>query len=66
MKSDDIDKIDEISDAIDDLKTSLEELQEDPPPGIEPPVADKLSHVLEEASDVADELEEQKRENPQK
>jgi len=59
MASDDTDKIDELVNDLDDLKTTVEELQNDPPDGIHSESLDKLKGAMDEAMDAADVLEDE-------
>jgi hypothetical protein len=51
------DKIDDIADGLDDLKTSVEELAEDPPKDAHGETIRKLKDAIEKAIDTSDELE---------
>jgi hypothetical protein len=59
MSSDASDKIDEVANDLDELKTTVEELENDPPSDVEPQSLQKLERALDDASAAADELEEQ-------
>jgi hypothetical protein len=54
------DKIDEVADGLDDLITTTDELEDDPPAGTDAGTIDTLKKALEQASDAADDLENQK------
>ena len=56
MDSDSSDKIDEITNDIDEMKTTVDELAESAP-SPNAPTLDRLKQALEEASDAADDLE---------
>ncbi len=56
MPQDQRDTADEVVNDLDDLKTAVEELQEDAPADARP-AFDKLRSALEDASDAADEIE---------
>ena len=53
------DRINEVANDIEDLKTTVEELQIDPPSDIEPDSLDRLGNALDDAVDATDELEDQ-------
>jgi hypothetical protein len=59
MNSDPDDTIREIVADLEDIHTSVEELQIDPPDGVNPESFEELETVLEQAAEIADELEEQ-------
>jgi hypothetical protein len=50
-------KIDQIANDLDELKTLVDEVAEDPPPGVQPKTIGELHDALEKASDVSDDLE---------
>ncbi len=50
---------DDIASDLDDIKTSVDELREERPAGVKPDTLSKMDAVLEQASDLADELETQ-------
>jgi hypothetical protein len=54
------DRIDELANDIDELKTAAEELEENPPVNVQLHTIDVLKEALEIAGDAADELEDQK------
>ena len=54
------DKIDEVANDLDDVKMTVEELEDDPPPTVDPKTIDALQQAIEDARDAADELVEQK------
>lgn len=56
----DPDKIDEVADGLDDLTTTLEEVEDNPPSDVDRRTIQKLKDTLEEATSIADDLEEQK------
>jgi hypothetical protein len=53
------DKIDEVANGLDELTTTVDELQDDPPDDVRPSTIDTLKRALEKASDAADEVENQ-------
>ena len=53
----DPDKIDEIADAVDDVRTTVDELGDDPPDSVKPSTLQKLHDPVDKAADAADELE---------
>lgn len=57
MSSEQSDKLDDVAEGLDDLKTTVEELADDPPQGADPQVIDKLDREVEKARDTADDLE---------
>ncbi len=59
MTSERSDKIDEVANDLDELKTTVEELKEDPPRGVKPKSVEKLTDAVERARDAADTLEEE-------
>lgn len=59
MTIDPEDTILEIVNDLEDLKTTIEELMLDPPEGIDRTSLERLRTILEQASAVAEELEEQ-------
>jgi hypothetical protein len=56
----DPDKIDEVADGLDDLTTTVEEVEDNPPSDVDRRTIQKLKDTLEEATSIADDLEEQK------
>jgi hypothetical protein len=58
-QADSEDQINEIANDLEDLKTTVEELQNDPPSDIDPNSLDGLKNALDDAVDATDELEEQ-------
>ena len=63
MSSNADDNIDEIATDLDDIKTSVEELQVEPHAGVDPASIERLKNALERASDATAELEDQKEES---
>ena len=59
MSPDKLDKIDEIAGELDDATTSVDELQDEPPAGVDSDTLSKMKDALEDATDAADELENQ-------
>jgi hypothetical protein len=53
------DQLNEVAADIEDLKTTVEELQSDPCSDIDPDSLDRLKNALDNAIDVTDELEDQ-------
>src|SRR5688572_25598309 len=56
IKVDKSDRIDELANDLDELKTTAEELEDDPPAKVERKTIEALQQALEHASDAADEL----------
>jgi hypothetical protein len=54
------DRIDDIANDLDDLKLSVDELKADPPLDVEPKTIDSLGRALEDATEAANDLENQK------
>jgi hypothetical protein len=52
-------KLDELASDLDDLKTTVEELQVDPPSHVASEDLDPIADALEQATDATDELDEQ-------
>jgi methyl-accepting chemotaxis protein len=59
MSAEQSDKLDEVAAGLDDLKTTVEELAEDPPQGTDSKTIEKLNRRIEKARDTADDLEDQ-------
>ena len=53
------DRINEVANDIEDLKTTVEELQSDPTSNIDSDALDRLENALDEAVGATDELEDQ-------
>jgi len=60
MKPHSPDRIDEVANELDELKTTVDELAEDPPDHVKTRTIDTLKRALDEASEAADDLENQK------
>ena len=58
-QADSDDRINEVASDIQDLNTTVEELQSDPPSDIDPDSLDRLKNALDDAVDATDELEDQ-------
>ena len=58
-QADSDDRINEVASDIQDLNTTVEELQNDPPSDIDPDSLDRLKNALDDAVDATDELEDQ-------
>ena len=56
VSSDQSDKMDELANDLDDIKTTVDELEEDPPAGVEKTGVHTLRRTLEKAGDLADDL----------
>jgi len=54
-------KLDDVASGLDDLQTTVEELQEDPPSGADRADLNRLKEKIEKARDVADDLEDESR-----
>ncbi len=61
MGSNKWDKVDEVAETLDDLRTTVDELQDAPPDNVEPATIEPLKEALEQATDAADALENQKK-----
>lgn len=59
MKSDRDDTLQEIVADLEEIQTSVEELRLDPPDAVDDEALEQLETVLEQAVDVADQIEEQ-------
>jgi hypothetical protein len=57
---DDDDKVDELTSGLDDLTTTVEELQIEPATDIDPGRLEAVRSALEHASDAADEIEQER------
>ena len=55
--SKDADRIDEVVAGVDDLKTTVEELDEDPNTGADPKALEDLKHALDRAKNATEKLE---------
>jgi hypothetical protein len=65
MHADGDEKLDELTSSLEDLKTTVEELQQDPPADVDPASLDRLDDALADAIAATDELEDQQEEaNP--
>ena len=53
------DEINEIATDLEDLKTTVEELQTDPPADMDPDALDRIKGALDVAVDATDDLEEE-------
>jgi|SwirhisoilCB2_FD_contig_31_23011407_length_340_multi_2_in_0_out_0_2 hypothetical protein len=60
MTSDQSRRIDELTADLDEAKTTVDELEDNPPADVQIETVQKLKSVLEQATDAADELENQK------
>jgi len=60
MTSDQSRRIDELTADLDEAKTTVDELEDNPPADVQIEAVQKLKSVLEQATDAADELENQK------
>jgi hypothetical protein len=56
VNPDEQDQIGELATELDDLSLTVEEIQADPPPGIDPAHLDAVIDALEEASDATDNI----------
>jgi hypothetical protein len=57
--SDGDEKLDELTSSLEDLKTTVEELQLDPPADVDPASLERVEEALEDAVAATDELEDQ-------
>ena len=60
--SDNDDKLHELASSMEDLKTTVEELEIDPPADVDPASLDRVKDALEDAVAATDELEDQQEE----
>ena len=65
LMASDPEKVDEVADVIDDIKTTVEEIEDDPPAGVNPKTVRKLKDALEDASGIADDLEDEQERSDQ-
>jgi inosine/xanthosine triphosphate pyrophosphatase family protein len=61
MDSNQWDKVEEVAETIDDLKTTVDELKDEPPDDVEPQTIEPLKQALERATDAADAIENRKK-----
>lgn len=59
MSSEKSEKIDDAANDLDELKTTVDVLEDDPPDAADPNTIDTLKQALERASEAIDDLEEQ-------
>ena len=52
-------RIDDLDDNLDEMHTTVEELEDDPPKGVEPHTLKKLKDALETAREAADDVEDE-------
>jgi hypothetical protein len=57
MSRPDVERIDELAAALDDLQRIADEIQEEPPAGADPETVKKLKDALDQAVIAADDLE---------
>ena len=62
IPSDDVDKINDLTSDLEDLKTTVEELQVDPPANVDAESLQAVKAALQQASDATDEIEDQQEE----
>jgi hypothetical protein len=60
--SDSDEKLDELTSSMEELKTTVEELQIDPPANVAPAALERVKDALEDAVAATDELEERQEE----
>ena len=60
--SDSEDKLNELTSSLEDLKTTIEELQVDPPADVDPASLDRVDDALTDAVAATDEIEDQQEE----
>jgi outer membrane murein-binding lipoprotein Lpp len=60
---DDEDKINNLTSDLEDLKTTVEELQDDPPTNVDAESLQAVKAALQQASDATDEIEDQQEES---
>jgi hypothetical protein len=53
----DPDKIDDVAEGLDDIKTTVEEIEDDPPAHVNPKTIRELKDALKDASGLVDDLE---------
>jgi methyl-accepting chemotaxis protein len=61
MASDQSDKLDDVADGLDELKTTTEDLADNPPAHASQTKIEKLGDAIETARDIADDLEDDTR-----
>ena len=61
--SDDEDKINNLTSDLEDLKTTVEELQDDPPTNVDAESLQAVKAALQQASEATDEIEDQQEES---
>ena len=59
IPGDDADKINDLTSDLEDLKTTVEELQVDPPPNVNPESLQAVKAALQQATDATDAIEDQ-------
>ena len=62
MASEKMNRIDHLADDLNDLRTAVDEILEEPPAGVNPHTVQRLKRALDDAIAAADDLEEQSRE----
>ena len=63
IPNDDEDKINDLTSDLEDLKTTVEELQVDPPKNVDAESLQAVKAALQQASDATDEIEDQQDED---
>ena len=63
IPNDDEDKINDLTSDLEDLKTTVEELQVDPPTNVDAESLQAVKAALQQASDATDEIEDQQDED---
>jgi outer membrane murein-binding lipoprotein Lpp len=63
IPGDDEDKINDLTSDLEDLKTTVEELQVDPPTNVKAESLQAVKAALQQASDATDEIEDQQEES---
>ena len=62
-EEDDVDEINRLTSDLEDLKTTVEELQIDPPANVDPEDLEAMKGALQQASDATDRIEDQQEED---
>lgn len=63
IPGDDVDKINDLTSDLEDLKTSVEELQVDPPANVDAESLQAVKAALQQATDATDAIEDQQKES---
>ena len=63
IPSDDVDRINDLTSDLEDLKTTVEELQVDPPANVDAESLQAVKAALQQATDATDAIEDQQEES---